>query len=689
MVIITAVQLQAKVKINELLYDPSGADGGKEWIELYNSSGVSVDLTDWQIYAGGSDFSLVYIFPECEIASRSFLVVGALDFCDLSFGFSFQNGGSATDGVKLVDNLGVCQDVLLYDEPNTNQLKVENGLVGERFAPDVSAGHSLARKVDGEDSDDSQNDFRECGKPTPGKSNVEILLPLKISELYYNPPGADGDQEWIEIYNPTDTVADLEGWKILAAGSSFSTEYVFDTYFLEAKSFLVVGASEFCDVQESVSFQNAGSETDGVKLVSPDEAYCDAVFYDSDNVNLLTDESGAVATSFAEDVKEGQSLARVNLEQDLDLSGKEFLPTDFLTPGTENKFPLSLSLANLQKLGTRLSTQIFNLSTFDLQPDLAKISLSYAGEIVDEQAVDFLPAGGSQEVVFASEISEQFYHIWSVQLRCSLDADSSDNSLSLSQVSKAGVLVINEVIPSPVAGCGEWLEIYNTSDVRIKIDGLQIRDKSADISSFDLDICAGGYLVLTADFSEFTQTYPQVDTKNVLELKNLVSLNNNDEVLILEDSLGTVIDSVSYGKVDNPKGVSLEKFGYKDLSCVWGQSLDGATPGQANSVRVYRYSEFFDVSLSGSTCSADEPLTISYSVPELRSIVRVQCRVFDIYGNLRRSVCSYERTSICGELEFAGKDDRGKSLPPCVYLLKLCISCGNTLYQKQWNIAVK
>ena len=47
-------------------------------------------------------------------------------------------------------------------------------------------------------------------------------------------------------------------------------------------------------------------------------------------------------------------------------------------------------------------------------------------------------------------------------------------------------------------GCPEW-QLYNTSDENIQIECLQIRDKSGDISLFDLSISAGDYLVLTDD----------------------------------------------------------------------------------------------------------------------------------------------------------------------------------------------
>ncbi len=927
----------AKVTINEVLYDPSGTDKGKEWLEIYNDSEASVDLTGWQIYSGGGSFSLDFTFPVCTLAGKSFLLIGAPTFCDLQTEFSFQNGGSETDGIMLMDSQGVCRDVLLYDSSNASGLQVENGQVGTSFAVDVAQGNSLARKIDGLDSDDCMADFRECGKPTPGKSNVEPIIPLIISEIFYNPVGIDGDAEWIEIYNPTDQTVDLQGWQILSAGVSFAQDYIFEPYLLAAKSFVVLGAGDFCDIKQRFSFQNGGSAVDGVKLLSPDEAYSDVVLYGENNENLLEDESGDAAVSFAQNVQEGQSLARVNLAQDNDASGIDFLPsdfctlkevnkfsvdlrlvdfqnlgeklsvrvenlsvfglkneqakivlssqgqsvqevwvdslaagkslqivfnlanfsqqyqvwqaelfceldadksdnrlalsrldgaspllisevvpspvessaewvelyncgqdalnltgvqladesgkscsfdlalpsgdfavltadlaaflreypqanrqkilqvedlvslnnsrdvlvlsdglgavfdsvsygksdadklkkkqalaryfwkddasqffvTDFVTPTERNKFPLSLKLSNLQKLDTKLSTQIHNLSTFDLQPDLARVFLSYNGEIVAEQTLGFLAAGDYQKLEFSVEQKSDFYKVWTVNLVCDYDTENGDNCLVLSEVSSQGVLLINEVMANPGKGCAEWLELYNSDDEKIEIAGMQIRDKSGDVSRFDLSILGKDYLVLVSDLAEFTQTYPQVDLAKVAQVEDLVSLNNSNEVLILEDSLGLCFDSVSYGVVNAPSGVSLEKFGYGDYANVWGDCLEQATPAAANSVRIYEYKDFFAVRVSGEICRKGEPIIISYNVPELLSTVRVQCRVFDLSGRLCRTVGNYRRSAITGELEFDGKDDSGDFLEAGVYSLILTISKGNTLYHKKLYITIK
>ncbi len=683
------------VKINEILYDPEGSDSDKEWIEFYNNSDSAISLKSWKIYLGGNSFALAYTFPEVSIKAKGFLVVGFPDFCDLQENFAFQNGGSATDGVKLEDSAGVCRDVLLYDSPNSNSLAIEDGSIGNKFAPDVSSGHSLARKIDGKDSDNCEEDFIECAEPTPGKSNVKEKpvfkkwQTMKISELYYDPPGTDGDGEWIELYNPTDSAINLQGWQIYAGGSSYSLAYEFDSCLVASKSFAVIGANSEFDVVKKLSFQNGGSETDGVKLSSPDGSYCDVLLYDSPNTNGLTDENGKIGENFAEDVSEGYSLARANLEVDFDKSDLDFSSTKFLTPRAKNKFPISLKLSGFYKQNEKLCTKITNLSTFDLQAEFAKITLSCNGSILLEHKVGFVGKNASSEIALDCKNSNDFYQVWRANLACELDADTSDNTLVFSVVSSDIGLVINEVMCNPLNGSPEWLEIYNGGEGKLTINDVQLRDKSGDITKFSLQIDKGEYLVITDNLSTFVQFYPQVDNSKIIEVKNLISLNNSDEVLILEDCWGTKFDSVSYGKIDLAKGVSLEKFGYQDLGNVWGESVDTATPGEANSVRVYQYKHYFDTKISKKAMKHGENITISYNVPEIRSVARVHCKVYDLQGNLKRDLRNYKKSAVQGNINFDGRDDRGRFLESGVYYVVLSVSKGNAIYKKRWYVTIK
>ncbi len=46
------------VIINEIMYDPQGADSGREWIEIYNNEPNSINLTDWKFVTDNSNHGL-------------------------------------------------------------------------------------------------------------------------------------------------------------------------------------------------------------------------------------------------------------------------------------------------------------------------------------------------------------------------------------------------------------------------------------------------------------------------------------------------------------------------------------------------------------------------------------------------------------------------------------------------------
>jgi len=63
------------VVINEVLYDPDGADTGYEWIELYNNSSLALNLQDWTIEKAGTSFGLVFTFPNINIVTEIHIVL--------------------------------------------------------------------------------------------------------------------------------------------------------------------------------------------------------------------------------------------------------------------------------------------------------------------------------------------------------------------------------------------------------------------------------------------------------------------------------------------------------------------------------------------------------------------------------------------------------------------------------------
>ena len=72
-------------------------------------------------------------------------------------------------------------------------------------------GQSIARRVDGVDTDDSHKDFGVAGIPSPGEANPELLCvpsdgSVVLNEVLADPEGDDTEAkaEWIELDTPVD-----------------------------------------------------------------------------------------------------------------------------------------------------------------------------------------------------------------------------------------------------------------------------------------------------------------------------------------------------------------------------------------------------------------------------------------------------------------------------------------------------
>jgi len=184
-----AKQLFCGVVINELCYDPVGADSGIEWIELYNPTDQDINLSGSKIYSGGSTYSHDFTFPYFVLRPGRFVLIGGADVPNRHFthNFTFQNGGTASDGVRFASADSLYTDTVVYDSPNSNLLIDDSGLPAQSLAEDTTEGSSLARIADGWDTNLCAADFRVESRPTPGLPNrvyadYALLSPQVIPE---------------------------------------------------------------------------------------------------------------------------------------------------------------------------------------------------------------------------------------------------------------------------------------------------------------------------------------------------------------------------------------------------------------------------------------------------------------------------------------------------------------------------
>ena len=237
----------------------AGATAADEFIELYNRTPGAIDLASWSIqYQDGAADALSSESPADKVnlsgtiqAFGFFLIANSsgydygetkaadITYTDADFALS-ASGGT----VLLVNNqdalisatTSAIQDRMawgngtLYPEGTACPSPADGGSLERKACPESTAT-SMVAGIDAAmgnsfDSDDNSGDFvlRSTADPqntadveSPEMSGVN---PVVINEVYYK--NASSDHQWIELYNNAGTPQDISGWKILAAGKTYT-----------------------------------------------------------------------------------------------------------------------------------------------------------------------------------------------------------------------------------------------------------------------------------------------------------------------------------------------------------------------------------------------------------------------------------------------------------------------------------
>ncbi|MBK9649647.1 MAG: lamin tail domain-containing protein [Deltaproteobacteria bacterium] len=172
--------------INELLVNPTGTDGGQEWVELYNPGATDITLTGWAFQRGKSSSTPMktrHTFgATAVIPAGGYYILGdtALtsptpdEVTTTASTLDLGNGNTNADAVQLLDCDGELIDVIVYGvAPNSDGWTDEAGaLVADAdLAPEPGEGEVLARVDDGADTNLSATDVCVDTVSTPDAKN--------------------------------------------------------------------------------------------------------------------------------------------------------------------------------------------------------------------------------------------------------------------------------------------------------------------------------------------------------------------------------------------------------------------------------------------------------------------------------------------------------------------------------------
>lgn len=170
------------IRINEVLPDPEGADKDNEWTELINLCEEEIDLTGYYLV----DKSSAKHFLSETIAAGGFTLVYPV--------FSINQ----TD-----------EEIFLYSP--------EGQLIDSMFYSSSKTNLAIARVPDG------IGEWKMNRVPTPGDFNyIEYPNDIIISEIYPYPK--QGESSWIELYNTSEQIVNLDMWRIQVSSSTHTIE---------------------------------------------------------------------------------------------------------------------------------------------------------------------------------------------------------------------------------------------------------------------------------------------------------------------------------------------------------------------------------------------------------------------------------------------------------------------------------
>ncbi|MCF7920020.1 MAG: lamin tail domain-containing protein [Candidatus Cloacimonetes bacterium] len=410
-----------------------------------------------------------------------------------------------------------------------------------------------------------------------------------INELYYDHPGNDTGYEWIEFYNMSNTIIDLTGWRVESGGSEFTEMFEFPAIIIGAHDYLVVGdfAVSEADWVTSLSFQNGGTATDGVRIISPDSIWTDTVLYDEPNSNELPDDLGVPGSSFAPDVTAGKSIGRYPDGLDTN-SGSDWRERKLLTPGRKNwgEIDLTIVSARINEIENEclLDVRISNLSTENVDNFAGNLDIYLNGLPLESWQIP--PCGGLATIDYELILSglETGYQLTRLVVNSIYDYNLANNNRGASILLGQSPLILNELMIKPQSDYSEWVEVILRGKVDNFVDNLLISDENGDGNAFQVaDQSAGYYVLGGAELSGEYGIFPE----NIIITAGFPGLNNDGDIVTIKDIWGTLLDSLSYGNLANEAaGVSYERINPEAADSDWGncEAAAGHTAAAVNSI---------------------------------------------------------------------------------------------------------
>ena len=361
---------------------------------------------------------------------------------------------------------------------------------------------------------------------------------LVINEIMYNSPGAD--EEWVELYNSTDTEIDLEGWKLLDSDAGHTPIIITAGHSIAPDAYFTIMVATGGDFPFTPDFDGSGNFSlgnggDVVRIYNADGILVDFVEYD-DGGDWPSAPDG-----------DGPTLALIDPETDNSLAESWAASNeDGGTPGAINFPPLPFINVTAPNGGEFVQQD----SYFDITWNYGNWDGDIKIELFrDGQSPDLLVSGipASDTVynwyVFADLELGDDYKVLISGLDAETPYDESDDFFSIIEHYFIPNLVLTEIMYNPPESGDdtlEFVEIFNNGEDTVNLEGFYFSE-GFEYTFLNTEILPDSFLLVSKDsvamFNTFAVTALQWTSGG---------LKNSGEDIEIRDLYDNVVDYVDY-----------------------------------------------------------------------------------------------------------------------------------------------
>ena len=431
---------------------------------------------------------------------------------------------------------------------------------------------------------------------------------IRMSEVMSNPQGSEYENEFVEIFNATDHVIQINGW-VLSDGNGVDTiSHLSGPIWIQPSHYALIVDPGYIFL--TGPYPDIINDSLSIYTISTDASFGSGGLSNAGESVIIRspDSSSSSEMSWTTSTDNGHSWERVSITtadslsswlQSIDING---------TPGYRNS--VTPPLINLSITGIEYE------SILDTEPVEIILHIKNLGEYLISHFSVYVYRDDNQNgekdeeeweinAHYNSELISQEEHRISMTLfplapglhqleaRVFVENDevSEDDSLRFEIIGSypKDIISITEVMHSPSPDQqGEWVEIQNRSGEAVSLQGWTMSDASQTrhpISDSLLFIEPFEYLSLCASLN--MANYFGLEPYELLELSSWPSLNSSSDSVRLFDASGYVVASVYYRGSWGESATSLERrhpeiFPHKEINWTASTQIDGGTPSSMN-----------------------------------------------------------------------------------------------------------